>query len=301
MQQSKQGHSELAMIDSPLAVELGNEIRLYIRQRGFTQRILADRLAVSSTIFSRMLNGKINFSIEQLEILLTFLNPDCETREKWRRICWSFAEEQENKTKENSHRFKALRQKRGLTLPMLSNRTGIKTSKLTSFENGIGALTEQENAVLLRVLGVKDSSYNKDSGSSPIQTSLPLLYLNDFSLFDCNKKLSELTSARSCQMIYWEVYSEGPAVAVLTECRNLQLAMPGFAIFVVTERGYQPTSGVEFCCDSGGNYFLQEWQDDNLQLYPYTNPDAVAGEVRWSLPLIDMVCKPFNFTLGEND
>ena len=289
------------MINSPMAVELGNEIRQFLRRRGLTQKNVAQRINIVPSVFSQMLRGKVRFTIIQLEMLITFLHPDCGTREQWRNMFWSVDQGMESTSQEGCEHIKVLREKRGLSLPMLSNRTGIKTARLQEIENsGIYTLSDGESQAIGKVLGFRDSGSLLMSYSTASQSSLPLLYFDDFSFYDHKKPFAELVQERSQEKVPWEIFSVRPAAAILTDCSKVQLNLPGFVILVVTDRDESNSHKFELCCDRDGNYFIREKCGDAMQLYSYTTPDAVTGTVRWYLPLIDMVCKPFNLTLGAS-
>ena len=284
-----------------MAVELGTEIRQFLRRRGLTQKTVAQRINISPFVFSQMLKGKVRFTIIQLEMLLTFLHPDCGTREKWRNMFWSVDQGMENSSQEGCEPIKVLRKKRGLSLPMLSNRTGIKTARLQEIENnGIYSLSDGESKTLRKVLGFRDSGSLLLGYSTATQSSLPLLYFEDLALYDGKISFQELVFERSQEKVPWEIFSVRPATAILTDCSKVQLNLPGFVILVVTDRDESNSHKFELCCDRNSNYFIRERCGDDMQLYSCTAQDAVTGTVRWYLPLIDMVCKPFNLTLGAN-
>ena len=248
------------MINSPAAVELGTEIRQFLRRRGLTQKTVAQRINISPSVFSQMLKGKVRFTIIQLEMLITFLHPDCGTREQWRNMFWSVDQGMESTSQEGCEHIKVLREKRGLSLPMLSNRTGIKTARLQAIENsgGVYALSDGESKVLGKVLGFRDSGSLIMSYSTASQSSLPLLYFEDFAFYDHKKPLSELVLERSQEKVPWEIFSVRPAAAILTDSCKVQLNLPGFVILVVTDRDESDTHKFELCCDRDGNYFIRE-------------------------------------------
>ena len=285
------------MIKSPLAVVMGEEIRRFMRKNKISQVVLAEHLSLSAFTVSRLLKGKTLFSSSQLEKTIKLLKPAKEIRTRWQSMNCCLQGGLQNSCQDDYTYWRSLREIRCLSLPMLSNLTGIKTSRLSYLESpGADAPTVEETKILKRIFSVSDKKAQDEE--KEILQELPLVYLPDFSFYDRQAPLDKLAVERSREKVFWEVYASEPAIAVLADCRELQVAFPGFAVMVVADKTKKGSHRFELCFNGKGYFFLQERNDGIWSPVKYTVPDAVTVPARWTLPVLDIVFKPFDLTIG---
>ena len=288
------------MIKSPLAITLGEEIRRYMRQRKTTQRVVAEKIFVNVSFLSQMVKGAFRFSGRQLETIIELLQPEPADAENWRKINNSLQNGLSNSTQGGNTYWRSLRESRGLTIPSLSNLTGLMTSRLSYIESvGADDPTQHEEDVLCRVYELSDS--DRKSGEktfSPEENEIPLIYLDDLRAFERNMPLAKLVSSRARETAYWEVFYLGTACVVLADCRQLQMNFPGFAFLVVAERSGLGSHVLELCLDRKDNFFLREQREGKWCPAKFLRSDAVFVSPKWRLPVLDLVIQPFDLTLG---
>ncbi|MBR1952984.1 MAG: XRE family transcriptional regulator [Lentisphaeria bacterium] len=288
------------MIKSPLAITLGEEIRRYMRQRKITQRFVAEKIFVSANVLSQMLRGSFLFSGKQLDAIIELLKPEPAEAENWRKINDSLQNGLSSSTQGRNTYWRTLRENRGLTLPALSNLTGLMTSRLSYIESvGADDPSRYEEDVLRKVYELSDSGRRSGEDiSSPEENGIPLIYLDDLRAFERNTPFSELVYSRARETAFWEVYHNGCVCAVLADCRRLQMNFPGFAFLVVAERSKSESHVLELCLDRKDNFFLREKREGKWQPAKFLIPDAVCVSPKWRLQVLDVVIKPFDLTLG---
>ena len=295
------------MISVPLNNALSDEIRRCMRGKKIPQKKLAEMLGWSVPDVSKLVRGKLIPSQEEIESILSCLNPDAATQKRLRQLAARLNTGLVINNQNGNSYFRCLREKRGLTLPMLSNRTGIKTSRLTEIENSdLQTATEAEqqilNRVLLEVASSKGNEYDRQSSPEPAidlsSMSLPLLHLADFEFYDWKKPLSELVQKRSREKIFWELHTQNSPAAVLADCRQLQLSFPGFAVLAISDMPRPPLHRLELRCDKKGYFALYELCNGEWFPSCYCSQGAVFNAKRWCLPVYDLVFKPFELTIG---
>lgn len=293
------------MVKSPASVALAQEIRRCIRQQKISQQALAEKLSVPRYVMGQMLRGSVLFTSEQMESLLKIIDPGEDTASKWRNTCATLQEGLANSTQGDNTYWRALRERRGLSLPMLSNRTGIKVSRLAQLES-VGAETPdgEEVRLLHRVYGVCDRGPGpRNREKAPCsdeghQCIVPLIYLDDLLLLERKLPLAELVKSRSRENVYWEVASREPVYAVLADCKALQVSFPGFAVLIVAERNPMGFHQLELLFDRKNTFSLHERHNGVWVPVKYTLPGTVSVSPMWSLPVLDMMFKPYDLTLG---
>ena len=293
------------MIKSPVSIALAEEIRRYMRQQKISQHGLADKLSVSRHVMGQMLRGTVLFTSEQMECLLKVIDPGKDTAGKWRNICTALQEGLVNSTQGDNTYWRALRERRGLSIPMLSNRSGIKVSRLAQIESvGADGPDGEEVDRLHRVFGVCDrGSGLRNREQEPCfeeeyQCIVPLIYLDDLLLLERKLPLAELVKSRSRENIYWEVSSREPVYAVLADCKMLQVSFPGFAVLIVSERNGMGFHQLELVFDRKNTFSLHERHNGAWEPVKYTLPGTVCVAPMWSLPVLDMMFKPYDLTVG---
>jgi transcriptional regulator with XRE-family HTH domain len=295
------------MIKSPVSVAMGEEIRHCMRQKKVTQQVLADQLSVTRHVLSQMLRGSVLFSVEQMDRLLQCIDPGEETGRRWRETCAALQQGLVNSTQGDNTYWRALRERRGLSLPMLSNRCGIKVSRLTYIESvGADGPDEAEAHLLRRIFGVSDKLPGQGGGryereprtGEGHQYIVPLIYLDDLLLLERKVSLEELVKSRSRENIYWEVSSSEPVYAVLADCKMLQVSFPGFAVLIVSERNNMGFHQMELRFDRKNTFALHERHNGVWMPVKHTLPGTVCVSPMWSLPVLDMMFKPYDLTLG---
>ena len=294
------------MINIPLNDALSEEIRRCMRLKKIPQQRLAQMLGLPSGIVSKIVKGELIPTREQIEEIIDCLSPTEESIERLRALAVRLNAGLVAGTQGENTDLRCKRERRGLTIPMLSNRTGIKTLRLAELENlNAPSPTPAEQMVLDRVLKVADAPMDS---CTPISTPLktfsqnlhPLLYLQDFAFFDHKKPLEELVLLRSREKTLWEISSQKPAVIILADCRQLQTVFPGFAFLAVSDPSKTSQHHWELWCDKKGNYSLRELYEGKWYPAHCTLPEATIMPKRWCLPLLDFVFKPFDLTIGEN-
>ena len=295
------------MVNTSLNTAMGDIMRRCMRKRHLTQDCLAQYLGKDRKTVSKILAGKIMPSLELLEKMLTGIGADQETKFQVRQMAKRLHLGCENKAAWAYTNLRQLREKRGLSIPMLSNRTGLATARLMTLENGKDTPTEKEDALLRRTLDAKglltvsDRGRNKESGTDMVGMGIPLLALEDLTVCSPSVRLFDVVAERSCEKIFWDIDSVSSPAAVLAGCRKLQLALPGIAVLAVTETSGTPGSGIELWRDKQGFYSLREYVEGSWRPFGLTAQNAVLAPKVWSLPVLDMVFKPFNFKIGADD
>ena len=293
------------MIKSPISIALAEEIRRYMRQQKISQQELADKLSVSRHVIGQMLRGAVLFTNEQMECLLKVIDPGEETAGKWRSVCTTLQEGLVNSTQGENTYWRALRERRGLSLPMLSNRSGIKVARLAQIESvGAESPDGKEVDLLYRIFGVCDRGVGVGYGEmgarfdEAYQCVVPLIYLDDLQLLERKQPLAELVKSRSRENIYWEVSSREPVYAVLADCKMLQVSFPGFAVLIVAEQRERGFHQLELVFDRKNTFTLRERHNGVWEPVKYTLPGTVSVSPMWSLPVLDMMFKPYDLTVG---
>ena len=288
------------MIKSPMANTLGEEIRRYMRQRKITQRVMAEKIFVSADVLSRMLKGLFLFSGEQLEAVISLLRPDPADAEKWRKMSEALQNGLSSSAQGENTYWRTLRESRGLTIPSLSNLTGLMTSRLSYLESvGADEPTQYEEDILRKVYVLSDTGRKSgEKTSSPADNKIPLIYLDDLRVLERNTPLATLVGSRARETAVWEVFYSGTACVVLADCRQLQVNFPGFAFLVVAEQAGAGEHFLELCLDRKENFFLRERRDGKWSPAKFLRSDVVFVSPKWRLPVLDLVIKPFDLTLG---
>ena len=288
------------MVKSPLAISLGEEIRLCMREKKVTQRLVAEKISVSVYLLSRMLKGSFLFTGRQIDVIIELLQPDYETSERWRQMCRSLQDGLSNSIQGGNTSLRTLRESRGLTIPLLSNLTGLTTSRLTYLESvGADAPSRGEKELLNQLYTFSDFCRKPGEKSLPLSANeKPLIYLDDLLMLERNIALADLVSVRSRETAFWEISYPEPVYIVLANCSQLQMIFPGFAFLVVAERANSGIHFVELCLDRKDNFFLRERRDGNWCPSKCMRSDASFVSPKWRLPVVDLVIKPFDLTLG---
>lgn len=295
------------MVNTSLNIAMGNVMRNCMRKRHLTQDSLAQYLGEDRKTVSGILSGKTMPSLELLERMLIGIGADQETKSLVRQMAQRLHLGLENKAAWTYANLKQLREKRGLSIPMLSNRTGLATARIATLESGRDAPSEKEDAILRRILDAKGAltvcDHDRDDGNGigVNPAAIPLLMIGDLALYSRDMRLFDIVMERSREKIYWDIDSVSPPAAVLAECRDLQLALPGVAVLAVAETPAPAVSTIELWRDKRGLYSLREYADGNWRPLGLTAPDAVLAPKVWSLPVPDMVFKPLNFKIGAAD
>ena len=295
------------MVSTSLNIVMGNVIRGCMRKRHLTQDSLAQYLGEDRKTVSGILAGKIMPSLELLERVLIGVGADRETKFQVRQMAKRLHLGLENKAAWTYANLKELREKRGLSLPMLSNRTGLATARIAALETGRDTPSEKEDAILRRILDVKgalmvrDNSRDDENGTEANPAEIPLLALEDLAIYSHHMRLFDIVMERSCESICWDIDSVSPPAAVLAACGDLQLALPGVAVLAVTETPAPAVDTIELWRDRQGCYSLREYADGNWRPFGLTAPDAILAPKVWSLSVPDMVFKPLNFKIGAAD
>ena len=295
------------MVNTSLNIDMGNIMRRCMRKRHLTQDSLAQYLGEDRKTVSLILAGKMMPSFELLEKMLLGIGADCDTKSKVREMGRRLRLGVENKTVWTYANLRSLRERRGLTIPMLSNRTGIATSRIAALENGEDTPTEKEDSFLRRTLDGKfelscfDRDRSSGDGRSAAAIRIPLLAIDDLTHYSKHMRLIDIVMERSLENVYWELDILQPPTAVLADCRRLQLTVPGFAVLIVTENSEIPASAVELWYDGQGGFSLREYADGTWIPVGMTASDAVLAPKAWSLPVADMVFKPFGLKKGACD
>ena len=288
------------MIKSPMANTLGEEIRHCMRQKKINQSVMAEKIFVSTNVLSQMLKGLFLFTGEQLEIVISLLQPEPAVAEKWRKICAALQNGLGSSAQGENTYWRTLRESRGLTIPSLSNLTGLMTSRLKYLESvGADSPTSEEKDILRKVYVLSDSG--RESGKDLISRAdneLPLIYLDDLRALEREIPLSELVASRAREKTVWEIFYAGPTCVVLADCSQLQMNFPGFAFLVVAEQTKSNSHLLELCQDRKDNFFLRERCNGKWQPAKFLRSDAVCVSPKWRLPILDLVIKPFDLTLG---
>jgi len=286
---------------------MGNIMRRCMRKRHLTQDSLAQYLGEDRKTVSLILAGKMMPSVELLEKMLIGIGADCDTKSKVRAMGRKLRLGVENKTIWTYANLRSLREKRGLTIPMLSNRTGIATSRIAALESGEDTPTEKEDSFLRRTLDGKlelscfDRGRGPGGGISAMPVRVPLLSIDDLTHYSKHMRLIDIVMERSVENVCWELDTLLPPTAVLSDCRRLQLAVPGFVVLVLTENPEVPVHSVELWYDGQGGFSLREHVNGTWSPVGMTLPDAVLAPKAWSLPVVDMVIKPFGSKTGVSD
>ncbi len=295
------------MVNTSLNTAMGDAMRRCMRKRHLTQDCLAQYLGTDRKTVSKLLAGKIMPSLELLERILTGIGADQETKFQVRQMAKRLHLGCENKAAWTYANLRQLREKRGLSLPMLSNRTGLTTARLTLLEDGRDTPTEQDDALLRRTLDskglltVSDRGRGEDGMTDMTRMGVPLLKFADLAVCSDSVRLSDVVLERAGEKIFWDIDSAASPAAVLAECRELQLALPGIAVLAVTEASGTPERGLELWRDRQGFYSLREFAEGGWRPCGLTAQDAVLAPKVWSLPVLDMVFKPFNYKIGAAD
>lgn len=288
------------MIKSPIANTLGEEIRHCMRQRKITQRVMAEKIFVSVNVLSQMLKGLVLFNGEQLETVVSLLRPEPSEADRWRKMSEALRNGLSSSSQGGNTHWRTLRESRGLTLPSLSNLTGLMTSRLKYIESvGADAPTSEENDILRKVYVLSDSDRETgDTLFSLADNELPLVYLDDLRSFERNIPLADLVARCAREKAVWEIFYSGPTCVVLADCRQLQMNFPGFAFLVVAEQTKSNSHLLELCLDRKENFFLRERCNGKWCPAKFLRSDAVCVSPKWRLPILDLVIKPFDLTLG---
>ena len=295
------------MVNTSLNIAMGDIMRACMRKRHLTQDSLAQYLGEERKTVSGILAGKTMPSLELLERMLIGIGADQGTKSQVRQMAKRLHLGFENKAAWTYANLRQLREKRGLSIPMLSNRTGLATARIATLESGKDTPSEKEDAVLRRILDAKgaltvcDHNRDDENGIGMNPAGIPLLMIGDLALYTHHMRLFDIVMTRSCEKIYWDIDSVSPAAAVLAECGDLQLALPGVAVLAVTEMSAPAVNAIELWRDKQGLYSLREYADGNWRPFGLTAPDAVLAPKVWSLSVSDMVFKPLNFKIGAAD
>ena len=291
------------MLKSPTYAALGEEIRSVLRQKKLTQVMLSNALDISKPAVTQLLSGEIHLSASRFEQILEFLDPDRETRANLYKMFRqaSRASSEKDPLLKN---FGFLLQQRELSLPMLSNRTGIAVEKLNSLAAGKPTYLEPEQDLRLRkTLCVHDPESTYRTGDDFQEQrfdaesyALPLLHADDFDFFRKSKSLSILAMERAQCNIFWDLSSENFAVAVLAPCSQLQLTLPGFALIAVSDPLPVRKYKWKLQCDINGVFTILEKHGKSWVPLRFTDPAAVREDAVWSLPVLDMAFKLFDPT-----
>ena len=293
------------MVRAPLAVVLGEEIRLCMRRKKITQVVIAEKISVTVYVFSRMLRGSVLFTCKQLETIIELLQPEPETADKWRKICAALQDGLSSAVQGENTYWRVLRECRGLSIPALSNLTGITTARLKEIESvGAEAPAEKEEAILRGMYAMSDfarrpgEKFVAGKKDDVQKKEHPLLYLEDLIILERKIPLADLAASRARETVFWEISYPEPVYVVLADCRRLQINSTGFAFLVVAERNKVGTHLLELCFDRKDNFFLRERRDGAWHPSKCLHRDAFFVSPKWSLPVLDMVIKPFDLTLG---
>ncbi|MBQ9502996.1 MAG: helix-turn-helix domain-containing protein [Lentisphaeria bacterium] len=295
------------MVNTSLNTAMGDVMRRCMRKRHLTQDCLAQYLGEDRKTVSQILSGKTMPSLELLERMLIGIGADQETKSQVRQMAQRLHLGYENKAAWTYANLRQLREKRGLSIPMLSNRTGLATSRIATLESGRDAPTEKEDALLRRTLGDKglltvgDRGRDDGNGAGTIPAAIPLLTAGDLALYSRHMRLFDIVMERSCETVCWEIDSVSPPAAVLADCRDFQLALPGSAVLAVSEGPGVPGHAVELWRDAQGHFSLRVFSDGTWRPFGLTAHDAVLAPKVWSLPVLDMVFKPLIFKIGAAD
>ena len=295
------------MINTALNIDMGNLMRRCMRKRHLTQDSLAQYLGKDRKTVSQILAGKMMPSVELLEKMLIGIGADSDTRAKVREMGRRLRLGVENKTIWTYANLKSLRERRGLSIPMLSNRTGIATSRIAALEEGQDTPTEKEDAFLRRTLDGKlelscfDRERAPGSEGFAAPARIPLISIDDLTSCSKHVRLIDIVTERSIEDVCWELDSPLPPAAVLSDCSRLQLDVPGFAVLALTEYPEEPVHTLELWYDGQGGFSLREYADGAWSPVGMTLPDAVLAPKAGSLPVLDMVIKPFGSKTGVSD
>lgn len=294
---------EICMEEIPLNIMLGDEIAKWVAVRGKTKMAVAKHLEMDQTVFSQILKGQKTPSRQVLEKLMIYLSVEEGRREVMRRILSYLLLHPRGKTVWDSSNLKAMRVRRGLTLPMLSNRTGIMTSRLALLELKNAALPSEEEDLRLRCVfegsGSSSAYYESEYADTLALKNavVPVLHLSDMASFEKGMKLEHFVRERAVEDTLWMLHHPDMTAVVIANCEDLQLSMPGVAILAICGNRDDLPHKMELWRDPEGKFSLCELVNRSWKLSVFSDRSAEFKLREWALPVLDIVFKPYDFEM----
>lgn len=295
------------MFDKELLSAIGKEICQMRLNRRRTTAGLAGKLGISEAGMLAVMEGRKLPTEAQLETLFALLNPDHDTVVRIRALFTEAMRKCSNAGPWSPAELKKLRLKRGLSLPLLANRTGISTGRLRHLESDdpLVRFSPDEEVSLGKVLLPRSSELfvaaeeGNGKNTIPLKFFIPLMMLEDLRKYSPDTGLKKLSETVECRDLIWDLGRKGRRFAIAADAGELQLSLPGSVVLAVGEPRRGMIAEYTLCKDENDRFFLQKYCDGAMVTVPWTSPDAVTGRIVWSLPVIDIVMKPLEKFEGE--
>ncbi len=315
------------MAVTPLKVKFGALLKEYLLASGKRQTEMAELLGISSAAISQVLHGKNTLCKKQLDAVVEWLQLNRLQSAQLTTILTQIRNGEGRLLSSFNRAFFSLRCERGISIPVLAEKTGLSYARLLAFEKDHTAVPIYDEAVqlsthlgcsvveLLRYSGYQptDAALLKDpipngvaeSSSAWQNAPVPLLSLKTLANYDPATDLIEFgcKNSNAHKLLFQKnEWCGSPVIAIECDAQELSVNFPGMIRLFISPKRPENYNNCDLVLTEDGKFIIQTQIRKKAQTFrtPGTTPNSAAA--RWSIPVLELKLLPFSAdaVIGEN-